>query len=180
MPKDGNKTRMKILNETTQLVLENGFAGTTIDHILDRTRITKGAFFYHFKSKADLAFSLMENFSRNDISELSHVLKETEKYKDNPKQRLIAFVQYFIDVFKDLDAPYVGCLYASYIYEPEQFSQEIKDMVATSFISWRKALVQIIEDASKASPPKIEIDANTSRPFYRHHRRRLHYFQSFK
>jgi TetR/AcrR family transcriptional regulator, transcriptional repressor for nem operon len=49
MARDGKPTRDKILAESKTLVLENGFAGTSVDQILERSQITKGAFFYHFK-----------------------------------------------------------------------------------------------------------------------------------
>ena len=58
MGRDGKPTRDKILAESKALVFENGFAGTSIDKILQRTGITKGAFFYHFKTKNALAKAL--------------------------------------------------------------------------------------------------------------------------
>jgi hypothetical protein len=51
MPKDGNKTRLKILDKTQVLVLENGYAGTTINQILEKTQLTKGAFFIILRVK---------------------------------------------------------------------------------------------------------------------------------
>ncbi len=159
MPKDGNKTRIKILDETTQLVLENGFAGTTIDQILARTQITKGAFFYHFKSKALLGLRLMEHFAEKDMAALEASVKATAH--DDPKARLISFVQWFIDEFAELQTPYDGCLYASYVYEPEQFDQEIKDIVANAILRWREVLVEMLEKAEAANGAKITYDANS-------------------
>lgn len=158
MPKDGNKTKIRILDETTQLVLENGFAGTSIDQILERTALTKGAFFYHFSNKAELALKLMEYFVEKDMQELRGSLEETERFAHTPRERLLAFVQRFIDIFKELDTPYAGCLYASYIYEPEQFSQEIKNAVAGAILRWREALAGLIEQTSQSTPPKTFVD----------------------
>lgn len=158
MPKNGNKTRVKILDETTSLVLENGFAGTTIDQILSRTKMTKGAFFYHFKSKMDLAHSLIEYFAKKDMEELNKALTHTEQFQANPKERLLRFVQWFIDLMSGLEEPYPGCLYASYVYEPEQFNQEIKDIVAKSVYVWRDAITQLLETTAKLSKPKLKID----------------------
>ena len=158
MPKDGNKTKIRILDETTQLVLENGFAGTSIDQILERTALTKGAFFYHFANKAELALKLMEYFVEKDMQELQDSLRETEHFSENPRERLLAFVQRFINIFRELDTPYAGCLYASYVYEPEQFSQEIKDAVAAAILRWREALAGLIKQASLSTQPKTAID----------------------
>lgn len=160
MPKDGSKTKRRILNETTQLVLENGFAGTTIDQILERSEITKGSFFYHFSSKADLALALMDHFVKADMDELQASLEEIQPIAE-PRERLLGFVQRFIDIFEELDTPYAGCLYASYLYEPEQFSPDIKDKVATALLKWREELVLLIEAAAKAHPPKIKLNADS-------------------
>ncbi|WP_258104383.1 TetR/AcrR family transcriptional regulator [Marinoscillum sp. MHG1-6] len=161
MPKDGNKTRTKILDETTQLVLTNGFAGTTIDHILAKTELTKGAFFYHFKSKSELAMELMRHFAMHDMGELKGALEGTIEYENDPAKRLSMFIQWFIDIFDGLDSPYAGCLYASYTYEPEQFGQEVMDMVVEAVYLWRKTLVALINEVSRIKKPSIEIDVDS-------------------
>lgn len=161
MPRDGSKTRDRILETTTHLVLENGFAGTTIDHILEETQLTKGAFFYHFKSKSDLALELMRYFAKKDFGELQSVLSDTEPYASDPRERLLQFVQWFIDVFQGLDTPFAGCLYASYIYEPEQFNQEIKDIVADGILLWRDAITRLINEAEEEGHAQIAYDAES-------------------
>jgi TetR/AcrR family transcriptional repressor of nem operon len=161
MPKDGNQTKYRILNETNMLVFENGFAGTTIDHILERTEITKGAFFYHFKSKADLAMALMVDFSKRDLLELDRALGETEQYASDPRERLMRFVQHFIDMMAKLEEPYPGCLYASYVNEPQQFSQEIRDIVSESILAWRQAIINLLEDTAKAHPMRMPAEVKS-------------------
>ena len=161
MPKDGTKTRLRILDETKLLVLENGFAGTTIDQILERTGITKGAFFYHFKSKAALAKGLMEYFAKNDLDELEEVLRKTEHLKKYPRKRLLAFVQYFIDALGGQTEPHDGCLYASYINEPEQFSDDIKSIVTDALLKWRKVIVEIIEEVKAVTEVQMQFDADS-------------------
>lgn len=157
MPKDGSKTRIRILDTTTQLVLENGFAGTTIDNILEKTEITKGAFFYHFKSKSDLAFHLMRHFADKDVSVLNKVMSDTQDLEGDSLQRLLAFIDWFIAEFKDLNEPYT-CLYASYLYEPEQFNEETKQIVTDAILLWRNELEKMLEGAVKQVPDHAAFD----------------------
>jgi len=161
MPSDGNKTRLKILIKTQELVLENGYVGTTIDQIIEKAQITKGAFFYHFKSKADLAKALIDQYAKNDEEGLRAALEASNKYSEEPVKRLLEFVQWFIDFFEKLDAPYPGCLFASFTYEQEHFSEEIKQVVSSSIISWREAIVQMIEEASNVADTKISTDVKS-------------------
>src|SRR5690606_17119455 len=161
MPKDGNKTRSTILDKPQALILENGYSGTTIDQIIESVQITKGAFFYHFKSKAELARAVIEHYAKNDEEGLRVALEATEKFSADPIKRLLEFVQWFIDSFKELEEPFPGCLFASYTYEPGHFSEEVKEVVASSIISWREAIVQLINEAERASNTKLMVETES-------------------
>ena len=52
-------TRERLLRAAKGLVMSKGFAGTSIDDVLKATGLTKGAFFHHFRSKADLGACCM-------------------------------------------------------------------------------------------------------------------------
>ena len=64
--KQKKNTKERILDNAEALTLEKGFTGMSIDDILKATQITKGAFFYHFKTKAELARALVERYWEND------------------------------------------------------------------------------------------------------------------
>ena len=51
-------TKEFILARAEELVLQQSFAGTSIDAILEATELSKGAFFYHFKNTI-----IMEKFT---------------------------------------------------------------------------------------------------------------------
>ena len=160
MPRDGRKTKTRIIDEATTLVLENGFAGTTIDQILEKTEITKGAFFYHFKTKNDLALGLMDHFATSDLNSLNEALEYVKANYKTPKDQLIGFVQFFINVFDDLEQPYAGCLYASCFNEPEQFPDQAKKIVSDAILEWRKQLGDLIEAVLNDTGAKLIVDKN--------------------
>lgn len=157
MARDGKLTRDKILTESKQLVFENGFSGTSIDQILERTGITKGAFFYHFKTKNHLAKALIEEFAREDIFHMNEALKKTENLKGDALERLLQFIQEFIDMMCEVDEPY-SCLYASYTYEPNQFDQETLNHIAETILTWRNTMTGLIQDVLKEYDTKVKID----------------------
>jgi len=144
MARDGKPTRDKILNESTALVLENGFAGTSIDQILEKTGITKGAFFYHFKTKNALAKALIEKFAKDDLTHLDVFLKETEELDGDALVKLMHFTQSYIDMMAELTDPYPGCLYASYTNEPSHFDEDVKAHISEAILKWRDELVKLL------------------------------------
>lgn len=146
MARDGKPTRNKILEESKALILQNGYAGTSIDQILEKTSLTKGAFFYHFKTKNDLAKALIEEFIRMDLSLMEEILNNTQELKDQPHQRLLKFIQLFIDMFTGLSAPHPGCLYASYINESNLFDEGIKKNISDTILIWRDTMELLLNN----------------------------------
>lgn len=158
MARDGKPTRDKILAESRALILKNGFSGTSIDNILEKTGITKGAFFYHFKTKNLLAKALLEDFAREDISYMNEALEKTEPLKGDSLQRLLQFIQEFIDMISDLSEPPPGCLYATYLSENDQFDEEIWEFISNTILLWRSTLEMLIHNVLKEKDMKIEVD----------------------
>lgn len=158
MARDGKPTRDKILEASKKLVLSNGFAGTSIDQILEKTGITKGAFFYHFKTKNALAKALIEEYACDDMSHMEHALKETEHLKEDPLKRLLEFIQIFIDMMTGLKAPHPGCLYASYTNESSQFDSDIKKYITDTILVWRRTMELLLQDVLETHDMAIDED----------------------
>jgi AcrR family transcriptional regulator len=54
------ETRRRILDTATKLFAGRGYAGTSIRDISEQLGMTKGSLYYHFASKEDLLFALLE------------------------------------------------------------------------------------------------------------------------
>jgi len=161
MARDGKPTRNKILAEAETLVLHNGFAGTSIDMILDKTGITKGAFFYHFKTKNVLAKALIEEFAKQDLSHMDWALKETESLKGDSLNRLLQFLQLFVDMMTGLKEPPPGCLYASYTNESNLFDPEIKGHISKTLLIWKSTMEQLINHVLEKHKMAIQEDVGS-------------------
>ncbi|TVZ57651.1 TetR family transcriptional regulator [Flavobacteriaceae bacterium MAR_2010_105] len=160
MARDGKLTRDKILLESKALIFKHGFSGTSIDQILDKTGITKGAFFYHFKTKNALAMALIEEFAKADMVKLNEALERTESLKGNSLNRLLQYIQEFIDAETGQNEP-PGCLYASYLYEPQQFEPEVMDHISEAILVWRTVIGNLIEEVLKDYNSKYPTDVES-------------------
>lgn len=54
------KRRRELLNAAKRLFVRKGYRGTTTEEIARAARLTKGALYYHFKSKEDILFALVD------------------------------------------------------------------------------------------------------------------------
>jgi len=136
MADKGAQTRERILATAEPLILRQGFAGTSLDDILDATGLTKGAFFHHFKDKAGFARALIERYARNDFAVLDRLSAEAEAANDDPLDQVLHFIKLFEDFVAGLPEPIIGCLFATYTYESLQFDPAINSFIAQNFRRW--------------------------------------------
>jgi len=161
MQRNANPTRDRILDTAQELVLATGFAGMSIDQLVQRTGVTKGAFFHHFRSKADLALALVERFAGQDLDLLGEMLARAERLARDPRQQLLVFVGLYIELFEGLSEPPAGCLLASYCYEHELFDDQVKAVCTRNFLTWRDRLGRKIREAMALYPPRLSVDADS-------------------
>src|SRR5512134_2145367 len=59
-PRDGRSTRETILDAATNLMRVNGYRTTSLDEVLRESGVGKGNFYYHFKSKEELGYAILD------------------------------------------------------------------------------------------------------------------------
>ena len=152
-------TRERILDTAQALVLEKGFSGTSLDDILKATGVTKGAFFHHFKSKAELAQKLIERFAEHDFAMFEDWNRRAEALADDPYQALILFLKFFEEWLDNLEHPFAGCLLAVYVYESSLFDPAVNDFVSRSFAQWQRYYEAKFAAVIAARPPRLAVNA---------------------
>lgn len=160
MPRNGTNTREKILDAAQQLLLEHGYGGTSIDQVITSAGITKGAFFYHFKSKNDLAQALLDRYIQLDDAMLHDLVGRAEKLSHEPLQQYLIFVGLFEEMLHGLTEPPPGCLVASFIYQMEMFTPETQQSIIDAFREWETVLVAKLQAAIDKHPPILPVTAS--------------------
>ena len=158
MPKDGNITRNKIMDVAQQMVLDVGLSGTSVEKVIDQAGVTKGTFFYHFKTKQDLAAALIERYAEEDQHHYNDGMQKAEQLARDPLQQLLIFLGLFIDMTDQLEEPFPGCLYASYCYQSGAISSEVMGTVEEMMHFWRKRLTIKIEQVIALYPPRLPVE----------------------
>lgn len=161
MPRDGRKTKEKILEATQELVLGKGFAGTSIDDILAATGLTKGTFFYHFGSKAELAMALVQRFWENDGGIIRGLMERAQTLSDDPLQQYLIFLKLLQESFEASSEGTIGCLFATYIYEVQQFDPKVNTYVRQSLSEWQQIFEEVLGRVFENHQPAVEISKET-------------------
>jgi TetR/AcrR family transcriptional repressor of nem operon len=130
------ETRERILETAEALALRKGFSAMSLADIVAETQLTKGAFFHHFRGKAELAQELVERFARRDIDLFAEFAERARALADNPLQAVSIYLKLFEEFMADPVAAPDGCVFASFLYEREQFAMPVTDAVRIGLADW--------------------------------------------
>jgi TetR/AcrR family transcriptional repressor of nem operon len=161
MPRDGSATRTAIMDAAESSIMGRGFAATSVDEVIERAGITKGAFFYHFKSKADLAHALVERFAERDAAQLEDKLGRAERLARDPLQQALIFVALFQEELAALTDPGIGCLFASFCYEAQLFDDDILAIIRAAMQRWRDRFGAKLAEVIALYPPRLPATAES-------------------
>lgn len=136
MTRKGESSKDRILDAAEALIMQRGFAGTSVDDILKGAELTKGAFFHHFAGKGELARELVERHAQKDMAFFTELARRAEEKSDDPLEQVFLFMEGFEDYVSRLGEQPPGCIYAVYTYESMQFEPAIRELVADTLRQW--------------------------------------------
>lgn len=91
--KKSQYTRLYILQTAFDLIYHKGYQTTSVDDIIAKTNVTKGAFYYHFKNKDEMGVAILNellkpNFLSSFIDPLRH--------SDNALESIYNLIHYLL------------------------------------------------------------------------------------
>lgn len=155
MPRDGDKTRNRILDAAQEQVLEKGFMATSVDAIQETAGISRGTFFYHFPSKGHLARALIERYAEEDRRLVDELMARAETLASDPLQQALVFLGLWEELFHETGAGEAGCLFASFSYEAGLLDEHTHALIVRSIEHWREALGGKLEEAMGRHRPRV-------------------------
>jgi TetR/AcrR family transcriptional repressor of nem operon len=159
VPRDGGPTRERILQVAERLMTDQGYNATSLDQVIAESSSSKGAFFHHFSSKADLAVQLVERYVASDLGHLNAGLAATAGIED-PSERVVAFLRFYEDGADELTAEQSGCLFATVLAERQFIGTDMNRQIARTQEAWRRELVDLLRPALAGRHLPIDVDAD--------------------
>jgi len=143
MRKDNSTAREKILSRGRELMLKQGFNGTGIDEICKAAGVTKGALFYYFPNKDELAIALLDYH----WTITQQMLAQTPYgAASDPLQRILLYVDLFIAMGRMPGVP-MSCLFGNLTQELGAAENSVVEKCKWGFTNWAK---QISDDLRSA------------------------------
>jgi TetR/AcrR family transcriptional regulator, transcriptional repressor for nem operon len=154
----GAQTRERLMNIAQEALLHKGFASTSIDEIIAEAGITKSGFFYHFRDKNHLAKALLERYIEEEHSLFDELFAMADGLNEDPLHGFLIFLKMLADRLADIPNGHPGCLVASYCYQDQLFSQDVRELNAIGLAAWRKRFRERVELIAERYPPKVAVD----------------------
>lgn len=90
-------TTTQLINAARELFVENGYAATSLDAVVETAGVTKGALYHHYASKADLFAAVYEH----EQETLVKLIAEASNRRKDPWERFDAGCRAFFEASLD-------------------------------------------------------------------------------
>jgi TetR/AcrR family transcriptional repressor of nem operon len=140
-----HESKTKILDAALHVIRAKGYEATRIEDVCEAAGLTKGSFFYHFKSKEDLALAAVDYWG-----EMTGAFFASAPYHESadPLERLLAYVDFRKAILQGC-LPDFTCLVGTMVQETYDTHPAIREACNMSISSHAEALVPDIEEAMR-------------------------------
>lgn len=155
--KDSNQkpAKDKLLEAAFKLIRSKGYVATTVDHLCEEAKVTKGTFFHYFESKEALGVAAANHWSLVT----SQLFKEASYHKHaDPLKRVLAYIDLRNEMLQG-ELEDFTCLVGTMTQEIYLSNPEIKEACQQSIWGHAEKLEQDISDAKKLYAPKAKFTA---------------------
>ncbi|MCB2183324.1 MAG: TetR/AcrR family transcriptional regulator [Desulfobulbaceae bacterium] len=155
MKTKGQITREKIISEATRLIVKQGYTKTSINDIILATGVKKGNLYFHFPSKDELGFTILQeakitffNLLESSLSQGTS-LEKLSRFFDAvaAQQQKTRFVG--------------GCLFGNLALELGDSHPDFSKMILEVFNEWIATLASIIHEAKDSGELQTNLSAET-------------------
>ena len=150
--------RERLLELAEQLVLQKGFAATSIEELIAGVGITKSGFFYHFKDKNDLARAMMQRFLEENARQLDDIFNRAAELHDDPLHGFLIGLKLFAELMDKVHNVHPGCIAAAVVYQDQLFDSEVRNLNGEGMLAWRRRFRGHLDRIAERYPPKTEVD----------------------
>ncbi len=149
-----DRTRDVILQAAFDEIHRCGFQAASVDAILARTGVTKGALYYHFPTKTQLGYAVVEEVIRQRILQRwGHELGEGE----DPITHLIEKLRFEAKNRWPLEALRVGCPVNNLANEMSPIDEGFRQRIEQVFQDWRGIITRMIQQGQKSGHVRADV-----------------------
>ncbi|WP_159475040.1 TetR/AcrR family transcriptional regulator [Chryseobacterium sp. 18068] len=153
--KKSEATRQNILQKAFELIYSHGYQTTSVDEIIATTQVTKGAFYYHFKTKDEMGLAIINERMKPTFK---NTFIEPFQSDVNPLDTIYNLMYHLLIENEDLKVEY-GCPASNFTQEMAPWNIEFTKALNELSLEWEKAMINAIEKGKENGTIKSEVNA---------------------
>jgi AcrR family transcriptional regulator len=139
--KKAEATRLNILEKAFELIYAKGYQTTSVDDIIATTKVTKGAFYYHFKNKDEMGISIINELMKPTLT--SSFIDPLQNDND-PLDAIYNLMHDLLMENEFLKVEY-GCPASNLTHEMTPWNADFNNALNELTLQWIKAMAESIE-----------------------------------
>lgn len=156
----GDKTREHIIMKSAELFNQQGFAGSSLNHIIEATGIQKGGIYRHFGSKDEIALEAYQYAARR----VGERFEEALGKESSAAGKLLAFFRVYENVVED--PPFIGgCPMQNTAVESDDTHPELRRRAQQSLEGTLDLMKSIIAEGIRSGEFRSDSDAEAMATF---------------
>lgn len=153
--KKAEATRLMILQKAFELIYVKSYQTTSIDDIIATTKVTKGAFYYHFKTKDEMGLAIINEILKPT---LTNSFIEPLQTEENPLDAIYNLMDNLLMKNDFLKVEY-GCPASNFTQEMTPWNSEFNKALNELTQEWTKAITATIERGKKSGTIRKDVNA---------------------
>lgn len=132
------RTRQFIIEQAAPLFNQKGIAGTTINDVMQATKMAKGGLYGHFESKDDMSLAIVDHL----LGKLANKASSVVAREKTARLKLFALLDFYSDPLK----PYCegGCPLVNFGVEADDTNPELKKKIGDRMLDTQKYITAIV------------------------------------
>jgi AcrR family transcriptional regulator len=153
--KKAEATRLTILQKAFELIYIKGYQTTSIDDIIATTKVTKGAFYYHFKTKDEMGLAIISEILKPILA--SGFIEPLQK-EQNPIDAIYNLMNDLLMKDEFLKVEY-GCPASNFTQEMAPWNMDFRRALDELTQQWTKVMTEAIEKGKKNGFISTDVNA---------------------
>lgn len=150
------EARERILRAAMELFRKHGFNNTSLAKILQKAEITKGGFYFHFKSKEELGFAVLERTKSIWMTKVIAALDD----EPDARSRIRRMVHIMTQMYRG-EIFHGSALLAVMTAEMMESQSALAERIRDIFYEWKKSIAAIIEEGKSEGLFREGVDSES-------------------
>jgi AcrR family transcriptional regulator len=133
-----SSARERLLESAKRLFSQRGYYATSVEDIVESAGLSKGAFYFYFKSKEELFKSLVEEMHLSIVKRLENFLERELPLEDALIEHAKVFLE---DIYQNRHIAQL------FLFQLVGTNEEFRELYYTKIAHWRELLAKMVDRA---------------------------------